>query len=137
MKDLFHSHSDLMETAFAEFFPKAEPIKPVKNDPLLLICCVCGAQAPHEFNGVAFARLCEEHHTAYICNGKFFTRESLCNTFGFSKKEADGIPHKSVVGGFYRSKIFAFQLTSVLRAVVKKYGSIYMMLRTRFGEDAD
>lgn len=118
---------------FTSFSPKAIPIEPSKDDPLLTACCVClSMSASHEFSGVAGARLCSHHHQYFVNEGKGFTRESLCHTFGFSKKEADAVPHKAIVGGFYRSKIFIYQLTTSLRAAVKKYGSLYMMMRHRY-----
>jgi hypothetical protein len=117
---------------FNSFSPKATPIQPSPDDPLLAACCVCLCQeAPCEFPGVTGARLCADHHEYYVQQGKGFTRDSACHTFGFSKKEAEAIPHKAIIGGFYRSKIFIYQPTSVLRAAVKKYGSLYMMMRHR------
>ena len=117
---------------FTSFSPKRIPIEPSKDDPLSTACCVClSMSASHEFSGVAGARLCSAHHQFFVNQGKGFTRESLCHTFKFSKKEAENVPHKAIFGGFHGSKIFIYQLTASLRAAVEKYGSLYMMMRHR------
>jgi nitrogen regulatory protein PII len=43
--------------------------------------------------------------------------------------EADAIPRKTATGGFYKSKIYVYTLESVVRAVKKKHGSLYLMAK--------
>ena len=46
-----------------------------------------------------------------------------------TQAEADAIPRKTAVGGFYKSKIYVYSLESVVRAVKKKHGSLYQMVK--------
>ena len=51
--------------------------------------------------------------------------------FHFTKAEAAAITFTTSTGGFYKSKIYVYSLGSVVTAVNKKYGSLYLMANNR------
>ena len=53
--------------------------------------------------------------------------------FHFTKVEATAIPCTTSTGGFYKSKIYVYKLGSVVSAVNKKYGSLYLMAKNNGG----
>jgi hypothetical protein len=44
--------------------------------------------------------------------------------FGFSKAQADKIPRTQTRGGFFRGVIYIYQISSIVRAVKEKWGSV-------------
>ena len=54
--------------------------------------------------------------------------------FHFTKAEAAAIPCTTSTGGFYKSKIYVYKLGSVVSAVNKKYGSLYLMAKNNGGD---
>jgi hypothetical protein len=108
------------------FAPAMLPVKPASKDcPLLQQCFDCHTSMDLvEFHGVKVCNSCHPSHSKY---GNMM-RAQVMSQFYFTKKEADNIPRKETTGGFYKSTIYVYRVSSVVTAAKKKWGSLYSMM---------
>jgi hypothetical protein len=132
LKSFVSSLTDIPEVAtrLATFQPQRLPVKPSPDDPLLHRCFQCQAAASEQspLQPIGDCKICRDCHSALLGSHGNLTRSDVANVFGFSASEAKLIPHKTTSGGRFGGVVYVYSLHTVMRAVNKKYGSMFICL---------
>jgi hypothetical protein len=128
LKEILSTHGETLKESFDAFHPKLMPIAPTsKDDPLLTSCFRC--QTTDDLQPIAECKICSRCSHDLLGSYGTMTRDRVVSNFNFTKGEADKITRKTTSGGMFNGKIYVYTLPAVLKAVTKKHGSLYMMLK--------
>lgn len=129
LKDILSAHGELLLPSFEAFTPK-QLIRAEPDDPLLNTCFRC--RTAENLSPIAECKICANCSSDMLGNHGNLTREKVMNIFKFSKNEALEIPFKTTQAGLFKNfTVYVYSLPAVLKAVKKKYGSLYLMLKER------
>mmetsp|Transcript_27914 Transcript_27914/g.54726 ORF Transcript_27914/g.54726 Transcript_27914/m.54726 type:complete len:120 (+) Transcript_27914:2-361(+) len=110
-----------IHTLYDNFTPAKMPAKPKEDDPLLKTCYNC--RTTENLSAYHGVKVCPK------CDGYNMTMGEAQGRFGFSKKEIKALPHTTHHS--FRCQYHLFNMKTLVRAAIDKYGSLYNMIASR------